>query len=502
MNRELVTLLPTSSALDIQLILDHAHNMLSTHSITSAEFRNHFQACLGRNAAQFIHELLNFARSPYDLSGYDNAVQFQEFPPELPARSSTIQEVSSASDAEPEEGVSRAFNNLLNSLRTNRRYRTNRMLNRLAATTTSSTSTSTNTSPRSTPQANHTRDSVIVERNSNSVDLPQFFRDSAESDIINLVIGDEIQITPSMELPDNISLSSSLSDDSELEIIDVIEPTENGHRSDSVPLSITVPDAIVEETVEISAAPQTSAPTRIESDGSDVEFVLALKPPHLRTPDMVSLNSESDSDVIFVGDPKVNDDSDSSDNVPLAQLKTETSQQEPGVSKLDVLASIAVSQEQQQSNRNRIASKPLSFSMVPIKIPPRNMGVKRIFEHHSDSSTCTSCVSATSSTSSSSSTDNRDGKKIKSVHRKRMKLIKEANKNRNKKKIRERPLEELPSTEQVIHDNEAGPSNGFSNDLQYKPEKPEAKLKVKSMILKKFKDDQYNILLPKSDSSD
>ncbi|XP_055688757.1 E3 ubiquitin-protein ligase Topors [Lutzomyia longipalpis] len=36
------------------------------------------------------------------------------------------------------------------------------------------------------------------------------------------------------------------------------------------------------------------------SDSDDCQFVLELKPPHLRTPEMVSLNSESDSDVVFV----------------------------------------------------------------------------------------------------------------------------------------------------------------------------------------------------------
>lgn len=41
-----------------------------------------------------------------------------------------------------------------------------------------------------------------------------------------------------------------------------------------------------------------------DTDSSECEFVLERKPPHLRTPEMVSLNSESDSDVVFVNEEK------------------------------------------------------------------------------------------------------------------------------------------------------------------------------------------------------
>ncbi|XP_059613168.1 E3 ubiquitin-protein ligase Topors [Phlebotomus argentipes] len=40
------------------------------------------------------------------------------------------------------------------------------------------------------------------------------------------------------------------------------------------------------------------------SDSDDCQFVLELKPPHLRTPELVSLNSESDSDVVFVDETR------------------------------------------------------------------------------------------------------------------------------------------------------------------------------------------------------
>ena len=40
------------------------------------------------------------------------------------------------------------------------------------------------------------------------------------------------------------------------------------------------------------------------SDSDDILFVREQKPPHLRTPELVSLNSESDSDVMFVDEQK------------------------------------------------------------------------------------------------------------------------------------------------------------------------------------------------------
>lgn len=63
----------------------------------------------------------------------------------------------------------------------------------------------------------------------------------------------------------------------------------------------------------------------VSSDDSDseVQFVLARKPPHLRTPEQVTLDSASDSDVIYIAnspnEPAVIDSSDSSDNQPLSQ---------------------------------------------------------------------------------------------------------------------------------------------------------------------------------------
>lgn len=73
----------------------------------------------------------------------------------------------------------------------------------------------------------------------------------------------------------------------------------------------------------------------VSSDDSDseVQFVLARKPPHLRTPEQVTLDSASDSDVIYIAnspnEPAVIDSSDTSDNEPLSKtvkrLKSEHS---------------------------------------------------------------------------------------------------------------------------------------------------------------------------------
>ncbi|CAO1318682.1 unnamed protein product [Diamesa hyperborea] len=83
------------------------------------------------------------------------------------------------------------------------------------------------------------------------------------------------------------------------------------------------------------STPIATGNVSVSSDDSDseVQFVLARKPPHLRTPEQVTLDSASDSDVIYIAnspnEPAVIDSSDTSDNEPLSKtvkrLKSEHS---------------------------------------------------------------------------------------------------------------------------------------------------------------------------------
>ena len=73
------------------------------------------------------------------------------------------------------------------------------------------------------------------------------------------------------------------------------------------------------------STPIATGNVSVSSDDSDseVQFVLARKPPHLRTPEQVTLDSASDSDVIYIANspksPRLIDSSDSSDNQPLSK---------------------------------------------------------------------------------------------------------------------------------------------------------------------------------------
>lgn len=73
--REVTCLMNTTTALRdeaCQAIID----CLPLISIQSPSFRRRLVRFLGAKTLHFIHELNNFARSPYDMYGYDRAVRY------------------------------------------------------------------------------------------------------------------------------------------------------------------------------------------------------------------------------------------------------------------------------------------------------------------------------------------------------------------------------------------------------------------------------------------
>lgn len=77
-NRELVVLL-RGNAFQIQVVMNYLPELLSLHDIQSTQFRAYFQTFLGHRTDHFIHELLNFSRSPYDMIGYDRHVRYAPY---------------------------------------------------------------------------------------------------------------------------------------------------------------------------------------------------------------------------------------------------------------------------------------------------------------------------------------------------------------------------------------------------------------------------------------
>lgn len=77
-NRELVVLL-RNNQFQIQVVMNYLPELLSLHDIQSTQFRAYFHTFLGHRTDHFIHELLNFSRSPYDMIGYDRHVRYAPY---------------------------------------------------------------------------------------------------------------------------------------------------------------------------------------------------------------------------------------------------------------------------------------------------------------------------------------------------------------------------------------------------------------------------------------
>lgn len=83
--------------------------------------------------------------------------------------------------------------------------------------------------------------------------------------------------------------------------IDVDEPPTSGNLLDNGHNIKTEIDPEQQQLLPQEHEPQQQQPEEAKtSDSDECFFVCAKKPPHLRTPEYVELNSESDSDVVFV----------------------------------------------------------------------------------------------------------------------------------------------------------------------------------------------------------
>lgn len=98
-NRELVALCRNNPA-QVSIIMEDFPNLLMTHDITSPVFRERVSYWGWVRTTHFIHELLNFARSPYDIIGYDRSVQYD------PYYNNSVVVLSSSSSSSSEAGLS------------------------------------------------------------------------------------------------------------------------------------------------------------------------------------------------------------------------------------------------------------------------------------------------------------------------------------------------------------------------------------------------------------
>ena len=73
-------------------------DLIVRYDITAPEFSEHLTEYIGENTPHFVHEFLNFARSPYDMIGYDHNVQYN--PHEVDITEDVVNTVSDSSDSD------------------------------------------------------------------------------------------------------------------------------------------------------------------------------------------------------------------------------------------------------------------------------------------------------------------------------------------------------------------------------------------------------------------
>lgn len=75
LNRELLCLCVHNEE-PISYVVQTIEHLIKTYDMTSPDFRTRVRACVPDHTEHFIHELINYARSPYDLVGYDRYVTY------------------------------------------------------------------------------------------------------------------------------------------------------------------------------------------------------------------------------------------------------------------------------------------------------------------------------------------------------------------------------------------------------------------------------------------
>lgn len=75
LHRELVCVC-VESVQPISFITQSIQQLLKNHDMTSDEFKSNVRTLIPNNVDHFIHELINYAQSPFDMVGYDRYVTY------------------------------------------------------------------------------------------------------------------------------------------------------------------------------------------------------------------------------------------------------------------------------------------------------------------------------------------------------------------------------------------------------------------------------------------
>jgi E3 ubiquitin-protein ligase Topors len=248
--------------------------------------------------------------------------------------------------------------------------------------------------------------------------------------------------------------------------------------------------------------PAASSEVVVESSDSECQFVLALKPPHLRTPEQVSLDSASDSDVVYIPeDPKPPTDtiysssSDTEDNKPLSetrkQLKSELSEGKFDVN-LDIKNDNHIPDPMRMDDNIILFNYGASTSTASLPDDIVTNQTKKLYYHPIRKRLSGKSIfdSSSSSDSSSSDSDTSDEEwqskmpsKIENKHTKSSKNRRKSSKKLKKRRVSStivsnpKPLSQLPSSEEA----RVGEDEAMNEDFP----------RIKSVTIKKYDDQHY-----------
>ena len=200
------------------------------------------------------------------------------------------------------------------------------------------------------------------------------------------------------------------------------------------------------------------------TSSSECEFVLALKPPHLRTPEMLSLDSASDSDVVFIPNPPEvisrvdSSTTDSDDNKPLAttMLKLKTEIQELNKDKesvenilepeiqIDTFNLGASTSKQLMGNEQLGKSESTKVKKIYFAPKRKRIALKNVFEK-----------SSSDSESKSDQSDKSGSESYKSKRKRKREAEKKLKLKRISSAKNQKPLSLLPSTEETKTDSDS-----------------------------------------------
>lgn len=316
-----------------------------------------------------------------------------------------------------------------------------------------------------------------------------------------------------------VEISSNESSDGEVQVID------DGSAGSSSTVIQVSPENSTEVVLETTGAQETSciindivvneiaenvpqairSEVVVESSDSECQFVLALKPPHLRTPEQVSLDSASDSDVVYIPNEMKpttfsSESDDTEDNKPLSETRKQLkSEIDEGKFKVNLEEKVDEHVRNFKISNDAVSLFNYGASTSTASQPDDNVTNQKKYYYHPIRKRLAgkSIFDSSSNNSSSSTTENSDEEwKSKKSSKVDSKHSKASSKNRRKpsKKFKKqrrvsstivsnpKPLSELPSSEEAREDDG---SSEFP--------------KVKSVIIKKFDDQHY---IQKNSNSD